>query len=187
MKTGLAVASGDPSKDLALLSLRLAPSVDNGVVGSLGQRELVNRMQLTLRELGVLAESGNAPGKFLVKLILNGQPNANANWVNVGGSSLCQYAFHAATDFVVPNTGETVYSFFISTTRSEASVYTQHLDLVRDLGNSILGGGVNNVLAASSRSNIYPDGPDHVTVAISNLGSISGTVNARLGWTEAQA
>jgi hypothetical protein len=190
MRNSLTVPTGDATKDFALLSLRLAPSVDNGVVGSLGQRELINRMQLTLRSLGVLAETASGstrPGKYLVKLILNGQASHNATWVNVGGSSLCQQALHAANDFIVPNTGETIYSFFVSTVTGEANIQTQDLQLVRDLGNSILGGGTTNTYTATSRANIYPDGPDHVTVTVSNIGASAGAFNARLGWTEAQA
>lgn len=186
MKTGLSVPSASPNNDYALLSLRLAPSVDNGVVGSFGQRELINRMQLTLRQIGIMAESGGtSPGKVLVKIILNGQPSSNATWQNVGGSSLCQYAFHG-TGHTVSN-GETIYSFFVTTVRGEAEVKTEDLSLVRDLGNSILGGGINNTYAANSRANIYPDGPDLVTIAVSNIGNVAVTTNARLGWTEAQA
>jgi hypothetical protein len=189
-RTSLTIPTGDANKDFALLSLRLAPSVDNGVVGSLGQRELINRMQLTLRELGVLAETASGttrPGKYLVKLILNGQASHNATWTNIGGSSLCQQALHATNDFIVANTGETIYSFFVSTVTGEANIQTQALELVRDLGNSVLGGGTNNTYTANSRSNIYPDGPDHVTVTVANIGSSAGAFNARLGWTEAQA
>jgi hypothetical protein len=190
MRNSLTIPTGDANKDYALLSLRLAPSVDNGVVGSLGQRELINRMQLTLSQLEVLAETTTGttrPGKYLVKLILNGQVNANATWTNIGGSSLCQQALHSSTNFVVPNTGETIYSFFVSTVSAEANIVTQSLEKVRDLGNSILGGGTNNTYTASSRANIYPDGPDHVTVTVANIGASAGAFNARLGWTEAQA
>jgi hypothetical protein len=186
MKTGLSIPSGSPQNDYALMSLRLAPSVDNGVVGSLGQRELINRMQLVLSQIGIMAESGGtSPGKVLVKIILNGQPSSNATWLNVGGSSLCQYAFHGSNHTV--SNGETIYSFFVTTVRGEAEVNTQDLAAVRDLGNSILGGGINNTLAANSRANVYPDGPDHVTIAVSNIGAVAVTTNARLGWTEAQA
>jgi hypothetical protein len=186
MKSGIIIPSGSPQNDYALMSLRLAPSVDNGVVGSLGQRELVNRMQLVLRQIGVLAESGGAsPGKVLVKIILNGQPSSNATWQNVGGSSLCQYAFHGSSHTV--SNGETIYSFFVSTVRGEAEIRTEDLTKVRDLGNSILGGGISNVFAANSRANIYPDGPDLVTIAVSNIGNVNVATNARLGWTEAQA
>ena len=186
MKTGLSIPSGSPQNDYALMSLRLAPSVDNGVVGSLGQRELINRMQLVLSQIGIMAESGGtSPGKVLVKIILNGQPSSNATWLNVGGSSLCQYAFHGSNHTV--SNGEVIYSFFVTTVRGEAEVNTQDLAAVRDLGNSIIGGGINNTLAANSRANVYPDGPDHVTIAVSNIGAVSVTTNARLGWTEAQA
>jgi hypothetical protein len=61
--------------------------------------------------------------------------------------------------------------------------------LVRDLGNSILGGGTTNV-ASTTELNVFPDGPDIVTIAIRNLsgsGVTTATVNGRLSWTEAQA
>ncbi len=186
MRTALSVPAGSPSNDYALMSLRLAPSVDNGVVGSLGQRELINRMQLTLRQLNILTESGGtSPAKVLVKIILNGQPSANASWTNVGGSSLCQYAFHSTNNTV--GNGETIYSFFVSAVRGEANIASEDLSLVRDLGNSILGGGTDNTFTANSRTNVYPDGPDHVTIAVSNIGAVPAIVNASLGWTEAQA
>jgi hypothetical protein len=186
MRTGNTVATGSPNTDFALLSLRLAPSVDNGVVGVLGQREIINRMQLTLEDLGVLAESsGTAPGKFLVKVILNGRPSVTKPWQNVGGSSLSQFINHASGETITG--GESIYSFFISTVRLEAEVITASLERVRDLGNSILGGGVSLNYDANARENIYPDGPDVITIAVSNLGSVAGVVNARLGWKEAQA
>jgi hypothetical protein len=61
---------------------------------------------------------------------------------------------------------------------------TDRLDLtdVRDLGNSILGGG-----AATSNTQIYPDGPDVLTIIVTNLGSTAIDVLGRLSWTEAQA
>jgi hypothetical protein len=58
---------------------------------------------------------------------------------------------------------------------------------VRDLGNSILGGGGLN-----SNTNIYPDGPDTLTIVVTNLSTLPAavgvaTVFGRLSWTEAQA
>jgi hypothetical protein len=186
MKNANTIATGNVNTDFALLSLRLAPSVDNGVVGVLGQREIINRMQLTLEDVGVLAQSsGTAPGRFLVKIILNARPSVTKPWQNVGGSSLCQFINHDSGETV--SGGESIYSFFISTIRSEAEVAKSSLEAVRDLGNSILGGGVSLNYDANARENIYPDGPDVITVAVSNLGTVAGTVNARLGWKEAQA
>jgi hypothetical protein len=191
MKTGVVVPRSSSTRS-ALLSLRLAPSVDNGVVGVLGERELINRMQLRLRQMDVLtlvAGTVGNPGAFLVELILNPKFNTSVGntWENVGGSSLSQVCYHAVNTTLVG--GEPIFSFFVSTQSGEASVVQQDLGLVRDLGNSILGGGTSNT-GQTTELNIFPDGPDIVTIAIRNLsgsGVTTATVNGRLSWTEAQA
>lgn len=76
--------------------MRLAPSVSNGVIGDLGQRDLINRAQLTLQTLTVNVSAG----RYLVTGILN--PNnidsANTTWAglnNAGGGfqpSFTQFA-----------------------------------------------------------------------------------------------
>jgi hypothetical protein len=157
----------------ALLSVRLAPSVDSGLTGTLGQRELINRMQLTLREVGLL--SG---GTFLISLVLNGRVSAGT-YTAAGGSSLAQICLHGAGTTITG--GETIYSFFVTT-----GITSKDLTLVRDLGNSILGGGAV-LTAPTTVNNIYPDGPDLVTVTARNVGAAATTINARLSWTEAQA
>ena len=191
MRNGVVVPRSTTTRS-ALISLRLAPSVDNGVVGVLGERELVNRMQLTLRQMDVLslvAGTAGNPGAFLVELILNPKFNTSTGntWENVGGSSLSQVCYHSVNTTLVG--GEPIFSFFVSTQSGEASVVQQDLSLVRDLGNSILGGGTTNV-ASTTELNVFPDGPDIVTIAIRNLsgsGVTTATVNGRLSWTEAQA
>ena len=50
-----------------LISLRIAPSVDSGTVGPMGAREVINRMQLILRQMDAFT-SGNS---FAVDLWLN--------------------------------------------------------------------------------------------------------------------
>jgi hypothetical protein len=169
MITSLSVTAGATN---ALLSVRLAPSVDSGLTGLLGARELINRMQLTLRELGVL--SG---GTFLISLILNGRVSGGT-YAAAGGSSLSQICLHTAGTTITG--GETIYSFFAT-----SGTTTKELTLVRDLGNSILGGGTV-LTAPTTVNNVYPDGPDLVIVAARNVG-ITTTINARLSWTEAQA
>lgn len=169
MVNSLSVTAGATN---ALLSVRLAPSVDSGITGTLGQRELINRMQLTLRELGVL--SG---GTFLISLILNGRVSGGT-YTSAGGSSLSQLCLHTAGTTITG--GESIYSFFVT-----SGTTTKELTLVRDLGNSILGGG-NSLTAPTTVNNIYPDGPDLVIVSARNVG-VTTTINARLSWTEAQA
>jgi hypothetical protein len=50
------------------------------------------------------------------------------------------------------------------------------------LGNSILGGGGPN-----ANNQIYPDGPDVLTITASNVGPTPVQVFSRISWTEAQA
>ena len=73
--------------------------------------------------------------------------------------------------------GEVTAGFFVGSGANSID-----LTNVRDLGNSIVGGG-----GASSSSQIYPDGPDVLTIAVTNIGAASATVFGRLSWTEAQA
>jgi len=65
---------------------------------------------------------------------------------------------------------------------------TTELDLsnLRDLGNSILGGGGLGTPAYAGQ-NGYPDGPDVLTIVVTNLASTPAQVIGRLAWTEAQA
>ena len=175
MVTALPVAGNTTN---AVMSIRIAPSVSNGVVGAtLGIRELVNRMQLVLRQLDVFSN-----GSFLMTCVLNGITNsATPNWASVGGSSLCQYIFHTSGTTVAG--GETVFGFFLNNSGATAGSTTQQdLILVRDLGTSILSGGT---LVANT--GIYPDGPDVITIVATNLAGSSGNLQARLSWTEAQA
>ena len=151
----------------ALLSLRIAPSVDNGATGVLGARELINRMQLKLVSLGVTTN-----GAFIIRLVLNPKFVNNAPvFQAVGGSSLAQVAYH--TQGTQISGGETIFSFYSDQGAGSKSnaVSTFDLTQVRDLGNSIQGGGLSNTLTLNSQQGIYPDGPDIVTVVCSNVQS----------------
>jgi hypothetical protein len=170
------IASG---ASIALMSIRVAPSADNGQIGAFGAREVVNRMQLKLQSLGLTFTGTAQP--LLVTAVLNGTPSTSTAWTNAvsnaaqQNSSLAQIASYAGGTTTVSG-GEVAGGFFIQG--------TDRLDLttVRDLGNSILGGGGTN-----SNTNIYPDGPDTMTIVVRNLGASNATVFGRLGWTEAQA
>ncbi|NBR25468.1 MAG: hypothetical protein EBU08_17175, partial [Micrococcales bacterium] len=129
----------------ALLSVRLAPSVDSGLTGVLGARDLINRMQLTLRQMDVVATGSAAI--FRVELILNGKVSAGS-FTAAGGSSLAQICLHGAGTTVTG--GESIFSFFIYT----PNVTQQDLSLVRDLGNNILGGGTTNTVPTTA-ANLY--------------------------------
>jgi hypothetical protein len=163
----------------ALISLRISPSVDSGLTGLVGQREILNRMQMVLRQVDCLTTVSS----FRIDLILNGVPLGASlpSWQPVGGSSLAQVAYHTSGVDVI-NFGEIIYTFFTSS----GGVTQQDLNLVRDLGTSVLGGGRSTALVSGSRANIYPDGPDVVSLVATPI-SASGTIISRISWTEAQA
>jgi hypothetical protein len=177
MNSQIAVSSGATS---ALASLRLAPSVDSGLVGILGARDIINRMQLTLRQMDILSS-----GTFLVSLILNGRVSGGT-FTNVGGSSLSQICFHNAGTTITG--GEAIYSFYTNVSGGSTTFTTtqQELQLVRDLGNAVYGGGLTNT-APTTVANVYPDGPDIVTIVARNVSASSANIFARISWTEAQA
>jgi hypothetical protein len=160
----------------AVFSIRLAPSVDNGLTGLLGSREIVNRMQL--QPVGADVYPTGAGVK--VDFILNGRVSSSSgNWIPVGGSSLAQYALHGTSASIAG--GESMYTFFAPA----AGVSSVDITKLRDIGTSILGGGTTNSISTTP-NNIYPDGPDIITVCVTPLTSNANTV-ARISWTEAQA
>ena len=162
-----------------LISIRLSPSVDTGTPGALGQREIINRMQLILSAVGVLSTHAAE-----ITLRLNGQLNNNS-WQRVTNPSLSQLIYHSTADTII--SGTTVYSFRASggtgTTGRAPVITTADLGEIATLGNSILGG-----------DNIYPDGPDVLTVVaklVEDPSTVSGpnpfTITARISWSESQA
>lgn len=166
----------------ALFSIRVAPSADNGIPAFFGQRDLINRMQLKLNALDVSTRTSGA--NYLVRAFLNATPSTAATWttptegaVGVGNSSLSQIAVYPSGSNVTVTGGEVTGGFL--------SAGTNSIDLtkLRDLGNSILGGG-----STASNTQFYPDGPDTLTIVVTNLGT-SGSIDilGRLSWTEAQA
>jgi hypothetical protein len=167
--------------NVPLISIRLAPSVDNNLTGSLGAREIINRMQLQLKELGI-----SLTHDCEVNLILNGSLSTK-NYTAVSQPSLSQLIKHNKGDVIVG--GTILYSLRASggaanTTSDKRSSVSSNFDLsnITDLGNCINGG-----------DGVFPNGPDIITVAIkpTNTSSITSAqpleVNARITWTESQA
>jgi hypothetical protein len=179
-ETGVSLVGGNTK---ALFSIRLAPSVDNGISANFGQREIINRMQLSLDSLGVLTSTPES--SLVVTAIMNGVPSSSTQWTNavknslvVTNSSLAQIADYAGnSNKTIILGGEQTGGFYVQGTSS--------IDLrsIRELGNSVLGGG--NPTAETS---IYPDGPDVFSVVVTNLNETESVdVIGRLGWFEAQA
>jgi hypothetical protein len=152
-----------------LISLRLSPSVSEGLTGKLGDRDVLNRMQLRLKEIGI-----SSTQLVDVKVLLNPRLN-NLNFTGVDAPSLTQIVEHTAADTV--SGGVQVYNF-----RGEGGVSgsegstTVDVSTLFELSNSILGG-----------DSIYPDGPDILTIAVARLTGNSTLTSAKLSWSEAQA
>jgi hypothetical protein len=161
-----------------LISIRPSPCVDSGLSGILGQREIINRMQMVLRQVDAYTTGSGMT--FLITLRLNGRVSGGT-FGNAGGSSLSQVAFHTSGQTIVG--GEDIFGFFTTT----PGVTSEELTLVRDLGNSILGGG-NSFNVPNTFANVYPDGPDMITICATNVTAVTtNSINARISWTEAQA
>ena len=179
--TNIAVGFTQP-----LISIRISPSVDSGITGILGQREIINRMQLIMRSMAILVPT--TASTFLVTLRLNAtvQQGAAATFPgfnSAGGSSLAQVCYHVQNNIVVG--GEQIFAFYPN--GAIGGVTFEDLSAVRDIGNSILGGG-NTLQMNNTANNKYPDGPDTITICVTNLAAAAtNSINARISWTEAQA
>lgn len=175
-----------------LISLRVAPSVDNGTGRNFGLRELSNNMQLKLFNINILAQ-----GQFLVEGILNAQSLNGVNipdaWASnrVGSGSLAQIIYHDGTGATgspvlsPTNTvsgGDRVFAFYTDNGGgTNYSVTRVDLTKARDLGNSILNGDGSTACPG------FPNAPDILTIVATNLGSSAANISAVLSWTEAQA
>ena len=152
-----------------LISLRLSPSVSSGLTGKLGDRDVLNRMQLRLKEIGI-----SSTQLVDVKVLLNPRLN-NLNFTGVDAPSLTQVVEHTAADTV--SGGVQVYNFRGSGgTGGVEGTTTVDVSSLFELSNSILGG-----------DSIFPDGPDIVTIAVARLTGNSTLASAKLTWSEAQA
>jgi hypothetical protein len=180
-----AAAAGTAVVDLGttlipLISIRLAPSVDGGLSGGLGQRDIINRMQLKLNTVGVVLTHDCE-----VSMILNSDLSTT-NFENVQSPSLCQTIKHEIGQEIFG--GSNLFQFRASggpedsagQNTSNTSNFT--LGEVIDLGNSILGG-----------DGVFPNGPDLLTIAVRVLdtsginASNQFKASARISWAESQA
>jgi len=183
---------GSSSTPRPLVSIRIAPSVDNGLGRNYGIREIVNHMQLNLSSIGILSS-----GQFLIQGFLNPASMVGVSIPNdwettrIPGGSLAQVIYHEGSG--VPGTtianptntvtgGDQVFAFYTENAGGDnLSVTSFDLSKVRDLGTSILSGNGNSTAPG------YPNGPDILTIVATNLGATTGSITCRLSWTEAQA
>ena len=153
--------------------------MDNGTPGLLGEREIINRMQLAMKQVGILSTHAAE-----IEIRLNGNIDNN-DWQRVTVPSLSQLVYHSATDTVTG--GNTIFSFRAQggtgTSGRTGITTTQDLSEISDLGNSILGG-----------DNVFPDGPDVVTIVarlVEDPSTVSASnpfqISGRVSWAESQA
>jgi hypothetical protein len=166
--------SVDAGETLPILTIRLAPSVDYGIPAFFGVRNLINRSQLILKQLGIITD-----GQFIVTARINSKSSyfeTDSNWTGAGNGSLAQYVDHTLDLADTPVTDGDVVAQFLTdegTNRFAASYFD--IQDVRPLGNSILGG-----------PNTFPDGPDTLVIFATNTGGSAASIGASVNWTESQ-
>jgi len=172
-------------RSIPLVSIRLAPAVDTGKGASLGQREIINRMQLTLTSFGILTTHDCE-----VKVVLNGIPFYK-NYERINTPSLSQAIYHSKFDsilgglpiYTVRVTGGSIDNS-IGTTEPRRLLNNSVVSLadITSIGNSIIAG-----------NGIFPDGPDLLTIVATPLdinyvaANRPLSITARVSWKEAQA
>lgn len=175
--------AGDPTdfipSTIPLVSIRLAPSVDSNRPGALGSREIINRMHLILSSAEILTSHD-----LQVNFILNGI-STNKDWVRTDTVSLSQLILHDKGDSLTG--GVQIYTVraaggqATSTGQKISNSTFVDLSKLMVLSNSINGG-----------DDVYPNGPDILTVCVSVLDTtgISSAsrfnVTGRISWSESQ-
>jgi len=175
----LASAATAKTIDQPLISVRLAPSVDSGTPGALGEREIINRMQLIMDSVQILSTH-----QAEISLVLNSAIDRN-DWKRVNRPSLSQLIFHEAGDTSIG--GTKIFSFKAegtsgTTDRAAAATHIV-LNNLDAIGNSILGG-----------DGVFPDGPDVITIVArltEDPSTVSNTnpflISGKVSWNESQA
>ena len=167
--------------------IRLSPSVSNGIVGRLTQRELINRAQLLLQalEVNTLVASGTTTCEL--QGVLNPIQTASALTgvqINYGAwQSLNTSTNGSQPSFaqILPSNGYTGNVFpgerIFQTVVSSTGQQFFNLANLKEISTSVIGGDF-----------IYPDGPDTLALTIRNLTTTAVTqASVNLFWSEAQA
>jgi hypothetical protein len=164
--------------------IRLAPSVSAGLVGVLGNRDLINRAQFLLQAVGIAVDNGVNAGAVIVEGVVNPTNISAITWVDVNASAQgSQPSFAQVSTSWTGGTatgGEQIFAFAApapSGTSSQWGAVNDRLDLspLKELTNSPIGG-----------DGVYPDGPEVLAINVRlRNGTANGTVLLR--WSEAQA
>ena len=171
--------------------MRLSPSVSNGIIGNLGERELINRAQLTLANMTVQASAG----RYLIEGILN-PSNIDASNTefsglnNIGGGFQPSFSqFATAPRYNGETTGGVTSSLFGSTggfTKSGTKV-TFGGSAIRtfaglSLTNVVSSGSAANVtVQLTPTSTLYNNNTVQITIQNSGTGYAVGDTVKILG------
>lgn len=169
--------------EYALLSIRLAPSVDYGITAPFGIRNLINHSSMRLKNVGIVTTN---PIQIYIRLNCDSTLfRTSSGWQPGGNGSIAQYWDHTTSGtFPVSGTGgDLIGSFFLAPGTPATTTYRNptyisqdfNIDVVRDLGNSIIGGNL-----------VYPDGPDVLTLSVKTFDNYKALTRARVSWTEDQ-
>ena len=173
-------------------AMRLAPSVSNGIVGNLGQRDLINRAQLTLSSLIINLPTANS--RFLIEGILNpaNLDSANTEWTglnNTGGGfqpSFTQFA--VAPVYTTGSTGGLTGSLFGSTgglsksgVKANRSSQATFSGLTPTNVVSSGSGAIISVTLAASGTTTYTNFNTQITVTTAGTGYAVGDTLKVLG------
>jgi hypothetical protein len=155
-------------------SIRLSPSVSNGLVGDIGIKELMNRAQLLLQKLEVTSNVNVQTVGYLNPTGMTFNPamwQPVNNTINGAQPSFVQY-YPGNLSTTMPQPGERIFQTIVQ------GANQNNLDLtsLKEMSNSILSG-----------QQAFPDGPDILTVQVTNLTSGPANVQVNLFWAEAQA
>jgi hypothetical protein len=173
--------SNPPAAGSNVFMIRLAPTVSNGVVGDMGQRDLLNRAQLLLQKLEVIPSIGSGQASVNVTGILNpaGFEPTSLTWQNINSTAIgSQPSFTQVAVLgnsgasYVNGSGERIFSTIAPT----GSQNTIDLTGLKELSNAIIGGNKN-----------FPDGPDTLMIQVSAINGSPTACILNLFWTEAQA
>ena len=158
---------------LPAFSIRLAPSVSNGIIGDIGSRDLLNRAQMLLQKLEVTSANTVTTIGYLNSS--NVAFNTNA-WVSVnsqGGQPSFAQIYPGNLITTLPQPGERILQTIVQGNNQN------NLDLtaLKEMTNAVIGGNQS-----------FPDGPDVLTILVQNNNAgPSGPVQVNLYWSEAQA
>jgi len=174
-----------------VFAMRLSPSVSNGIIGDLGQRDLINRAQLTMSTMTVNISAG----RYLLEGILN--PNnidaANTSWAglnNLGGGFQPSFTqFTTAPRYTGETTGGVTSSLFGSGggfTKSGTKVLFGGTAIRTYAGLSLTnvsssGSAANVTVQLTPTSTVYDNNSTQITVQATGTGYAVGDTVKILG------